>query len=192
MPSMSSASRIARSLALSGPSPPEIRPFTLMMSVATLMPGGTSVRTNAIGARGLVAEELVGVEIDAEALGIVGPAPGDAGEMAHHGAVLGRDLAEIGGADQPAGAVDVLHDDVGIAVDEPADMAREQPALDVGGPAGAVVDQHREPLALVERLVCACAGDVPARQSQTAANSGWAPLSALRGRSHPCDLVRSG
>ena len=78
--------------------------------------------------------------------------------MAHHGAILGRDLAEIGGSDQTAGAVDVLHDDAGIAVDVPADMARKQPALDVGGAAGAVVDQHRKPLALVERLVRLGAG----------------------------------
>ena len=55
---------------------------------------------------------------------------------------LRRDLAEIGCPDQAAGAIDVLYDDVRAAVDVPADVTGEQAAFDVGGAAGAVIDQH--------------------------------------------------
>ena len=46
-----------------------------------------------------------------------------------------------------------------IAVDMLDDVARKQPAFDVGRPAGREVDQQREPLALVERLLGARRGD---------------------------------
>ena len=51
-------------------------------------------------------------------------------------------------ADHAASTFHVLYDDVRLAADMPADMAREQPPLGVGGAAGREVDQHREPLPL--------------------------------------------
>jgi hypothetical protein len=63
------------------------------------------------------------------------------------------DLADIGGAHQAAGAVLVLHDDAGRAVEVLAEMLDQQPSLDVARPAGREVDQQGQPLALVERIV---------------------------------------
>ena len=105
------------------------------------------------GGAGLVGDELVGLEIDAVLFRRGGVEPGGAGEIAEHGAVLGRDLADILIADQPARALHVLHDDRGLPLDMLADVAREQPALDVGRPAGGEVDQRGEALAFVEGIV---------------------------------------
>ena len=68
-------------------------------------------------------------------------------------AVARPDLADIVGADEAAGAIAVLHDDLRLAVDVLGDVLGQQPALDVGRAAGREVDQQREPLALVERLL---------------------------------------
>jgi hypothetical protein len=62
-------------------------------------------------------------------------------------------LAAILRADQAAGAVHVLDHEVGRAVDVLDQMLGENPALDISGPAGGEVDQHREPLALVVGLL---------------------------------------
>src|SRR5262249_53451761 len=79
--------------------------------------------------------------------------PCRAGEIAEMRAVPGRDLAQISGADQTAGAVQVLHHHVRMAVDVLDQVFGEQAALDVGRAAGSEVDQHGEALALVERLL---------------------------------------
>ena len=102
---------------------------------------------------GLGRDELVGLEVDAEALGVERVHEGGAGEVARHGAVARRHLAEIFGADDAAGAFHVLNDDVGLALDVAREMLGEQAALDVGRPAGGEVDQDGEPLALVEGIV---------------------------------------
>src|SRR5262249_8683093 len=78
--------------------------------------------------------------------------PGGAGEIPHGGAILGRDVAEPEGTGEAAGAVDVLHDDAGLAFDVFRDMPRKEPALDVGWTAGRIVDHDGQSLALVERI----------------------------------------
>ena len=102
---------------------------------------------------GLSRHELVGLEVDAKALGVERIHEGGAGEIARHGAVARRHLAEVLGADDAAGPLHVLDDDVGLAVDVAGEMLGEQAPLDVGRPAGGEIDQDREPLALVERIV---------------------------------------
>src|SRR5262249_8007585 len=85
---------------------------------------------------------------------------------------------QIVGPNKPAGAVLVLHDDASRAVDMLNEMLGDQPALDVGRPAGCEVDDEVEPLALVERVLSLAArrntgeddgkrrdGDAHARQS---------------------------
>jgi len=52
-----------------------------------------------------------------------------------------------------AGAIHVLHDEIGLPLDVLGQMLREQAAFDIGRPAGREVDQHGDPLALVERLL---------------------------------------
>ena len=104
------------------------------------------------GAAG-VADVLVGLEVDAEALRLGGEIPGGGGEEAHHRAVLGRDLAEIHGAVGAAAARHVLDDQLRRAVDVLDEVPREHAGVDVGGGAGVEVDQQRQPLALVERLL---------------------------------------
>ena len=66
---------------------------------------------------------------------------------------LGATSPTILRADHAAGAVHVLHDHGRLAGDVLGEMLGEQPALDVGRPAGREVDQHREPLALVVGLL---------------------------------------
>ena len=78
---------------------------------------------------------------------------GGGGEIAHHRAIARRHLAEIFGADNTAGALHVLDDDAGLAVDQPADVTQEYPRLGIGPPTGRIIDQHGEPLAGIERLV---------------------------------------
>src|SRR6478736_654686 len=107
---MSSPSRSNKSFEFSAPSPPATTPLALMMSVASLMPGGTSVRMLGDAGAGLVGDEFIAAEVDTEALGIVGVAPGGPGEIAERGAVLGGDLAEIAGPDHAAGAIHVLNE----------------------------------------------------------------------------------
>jgi len=112
-----------------------------------------SVRAKWTVVPGLVGDELVGLEIHAPAFRLAHVDPRRAAEVADHGAVLGSNLADILRADHAAGAVHVLHDHVRRAVDMPSQIFREQPALDVGRPAGGEVDQQGEALALVERLL---------------------------------------
>ena len=105
------------------------------------------------GGAGLGGDELVGLEVDAEALGIERVHEGGAGEIAGDAAVARRHLAQILGADDAAGAVHVLDDDVRRAVDMAGEMPGEQAALDVGRSAGGEVDQDSETFALVEGIV---------------------------------------
>ena len=122
--------------------------------VARLLHAGRDVLAHVVDrGAGLECDELVAAQIGAEALGIGRELPGGAAHEAQHGAVARRDLADIVGAVETAGAVHVLDDDVGLALEMPGDMPREQPALDVGRAAGREVDQHRKPLAFVERLL---------------------------------------
>ena len=65
---------------------------------------------------------------------------------------LGRDFAEIARPDEAAGAVHVLYDDAGLALDMLDQVFGEQASFDVGRPAGGEIDQQRNALALVERL----------------------------------------
>ena len=123
------------------------------MSVASLIPGGDVGAHIGDAGAGLVGDEFICAEVDAEALGIVGVAPGGAGEIAERGAVLGRDLAEIAGPDHAAGAIHVLNEDAGLAVDVLDQMLCEQPALDIGRATGGKVDDEGEPLAFVEWFV---------------------------------------
>src|SRR6185437_923187 len=102
---------------------------------------------------GLVGDEFIGAEVDAEALGIVGVAPGGAGEIAERGAVLGCDLAEVAGPDHAARAIHVLNEDAGMAVDVLDQMLCKQPALDIGRPASGKVDDEGNPLSSVEWFV---------------------------------------
>ena len=104
-------------------------------------------------------DEPIAFEIGIKARRIERVDEAGAGEIADHGAVLGRDRAEILGADHAAGAVHVLHQHARIAGDVPADVFGEQAAFDVGRPADGEVDQERQPLALVERLVGVGAAD---------------------------------
>jgi hypothetical protein len=67
----------------------------------------------------------------------------------------GADLGQILRADQATGAVHVLHDHGGLAVDVLHQIFGEQTALDIGGPAGREVDQQGQPLAFVEGLISA-------------------------------------
>ena len=150
---MSSVSRMSRSRALSAPCPPAMRPCALTMSVG-LLHAGRHVGAHVIDrGAGLVGDELVGLEIDAEAfrLGRVTARPSRRDSPAR--CRPRRDLAEVAGAVEAAGAVHVLHDDVRLALDVLGDVPREQPALDVGRAAGREVDQHGQPLALVEGIV---------------------------------------
>jgi hypothetical protein len=72
--------------------------------------------------------------------------------------VPSRHLAQVLGPDDAAGAVHVLDDDVRLTVQVAGEMLGEQAALDVGRTAGGEVDQDREPLALVERILGAGVG----------------------------------
>src|SRR4029453_17577907 len=99
------------------------------------------------------ADELVGPEVDAMVLGLDHVFPGGAGEVAEHRAVARPDPAEVVGADTPAGALAILHDDERLPCDMLGDVLAEQPALDIARAAGREVDQQREALALVERLL---------------------------------------
>ena len=133
--------------------PPTMRPFALAMSVGVLHAGRDVGAHEMHGGAGLGGDELVGLEVDAEALGIERVHEGGAGEVARHAAVARRHLAQILGADDAAGAVHVLDDDVRLAFDVARKMLGEQAALDVGRAAGSEVDQDGEPLALVEGIV---------------------------------------
>ena len=150
---MSRPSRMRRSFEVSMLRPPAIRPCAFTMSAGVLHARRHVGAHEMHGGAGLIGDELVGLEVDAPALRIADIDPGGAGEIAHDGAVLGRDLADELRADHAAGAVHVLHDHVRLAGDVLAEMLGEQPALDVGRPAGREVDQHREPLALVVGLL---------------------------------------
>src|SRR5262249_62028773 len=85
-----------------------------------------------------------------------GTAPGGAGEIAHGGSILGRNVAEPQRAGEAARAVDVLYDDAGLAFDVFGDMTGKELALDIGRTAGRVVDHDGQPLALVERIGRIC------------------------------------
>src|SRR5262249_27347897 len=92
-------------------------------------------------------------EVDAKALRIERIHEGGAGEVAGHGAVARRHLAQVLGPDNAAGAVHVLDDDIRRAVDVAGEVLGEQATLDVGRPAGCEVDQHGETLAGLEGIV---------------------------------------
>ena len=102
---------------------------------------------------GLGGDELVGLEVDAEALGIERVHEGGAGEVAGDAAVARRHLAHILGPDDAAGAVHVLDHDVRRAIDMAGEMLGEHAALDVGRATGSEVDQDGEALVLVEGIV---------------------------------------
>ena len=114
----------------------------------------------------LVGEELECLERHAEFLRRHDLAPRRAGEIAHHGAVFGRDLAEVIGADHAAGAVHVLHDDAGLAGDVPDEMFGENPPLDIRRSAGGKVYDDVDALPFVVGLV-----RVSGRQQTSAAKS---------------------
>ena len=118
-----------------------------------LEPGGDVAARIVDGAAGLIGEKIIGAKIGAKALRIVGIAPGGAGEIAHHGAVLGRHLAQIAGPDHAAGTVHVLHDHGRPALDVIGQMLGEQPPLDIGRSPGREVDEHGQPLAFVVGIV---------------------------------------
>ena len=101
----------------------------------------------------LIGDKLIGTEIDPARRLIAGRLPGGAGEIADDGAVLRGDLAKKVRANQSACAVHVLHDDARRAFDVPLHELGEQPAFHVGGAAGCVIDQNRQPLTLVEILL---------------------------------------
>src|SRR5262249_777975 len=153
MPSISIASRKRRSLGVSTLKPPRMRPLALMMSVGSVMPGETSVRTKWTVVPGLGRDELVGLEVDAKALRIERIHEGGAGEVAGHAAVARRHLSQVLGPDNAAGAVHVLDDDIRRAVDVAGEVLGEQATLDVGRPAGCEVDQDGETLAGVEGII---------------------------------------
>ncbi len=71
-------------------------------------------------------------------------------EGGHHRAVLRRDVVEPVGGGEPARAGHVLHDDVRIARDVPAKMARQHARIDVEAGRGFVADHDVDGLALVE------------------------------------------
>ena len=90
-----------------------------------------------------------------------------AAERADGGAVLRRHrIDELRGA-QAAGAGHVLRHDIGVSGDVLAEMARQQPAVEIVAAADAVADDQIDGLALVEILdaVGACALD---RESESA------------------------
>src|SRR5262249_40203215 len=96
--------------------------------------------------------EFVAAEIDGEALGIGDVALGGRGEIAQHGPVLRRDLAQVLGADQAGSSPHVLHNDVWAACHVPSNMPRKNTGLDVGRPTRVIVDEYRELLARVVAL----------------------------------------
>ena len=122
--------------------------------VGRLLHAGRHVGAHEVdGGAGLRRDELVGLEVDAEALGVERIDEGGAGEVAGHGAVARRHLAHVLGADDAAGTVHVLDHDVGRAVDVAHQVFGEHPRLDVGRSAGGGVDQDGEPPALVEGII---------------------------------------
>ena len=94
--------------------------------------------------------ELARIEPD---IGIAAEEPKQwhvAGDQAEGGAILGREIVEIVGRDQAAGARHVLYDDGRIAGDIPADMARQQATKDVEAASRPIADHERNGFALVE------------------------------------------
>ena len=81
---------------------------------------------------------------------VVGVLKCGAGEVSRHCAVLRRDLAEVITAYQTGGAIHVLHDDSGSAVEVLTDVTRKNTRLDVRRPARRIVDQYGKSLALIE------------------------------------------
>ena len=146
------------------------------------------------GGAGLGGDELVGLEVDAEALGIERVHEGGAGEVAGDAAVARRHLAQILGADDAAGAVHVLDHDVRRAIDVAGEMLGEQAALDVGRSAGSEVDQDGEPFALVEGIVGVGAGAArvisaeSARRRRRSRTVNWDSTSMPRNRCAPPPL----
>src|SRR5438067_12316873 len=110
------------------------------------------------GVAGLVSDELEAPQIDPVTFRVGDEFPGRAGEVTRHAAVARRNLAKIIGTDEAAGAVLVLDHDEWLALDMPAEIFRQEAALDVGGSTRREVDQERQALALVERIGGECGG----------------------------------
>jgi hypothetical protein len=128
--------------------------------VGRLLDAGRYVRAHEVDrGAGLIADEPEVLQVHPEAVRLVAVEPRQRRQVSHPRAVSGADLAEMHRAVQAAGALHVLHDQFGLAVDVLGQMPSEQPRLGVGRRAGAEVDQHRETLAFVERLLRRGAGD---------------------------------
>src|SRR5207253_2809706 len=67
-----------------------------------------------------------------------------------HGVAIGRSIRELIGADDAAGAADVLDDDGRFAGNVGGQMLRDDAPLDVARSARRIVDDHGDGLALVE------------------------------------------
>ena len=170
-PSMSSVSRIRMSFEESAASPPATSPVACRMS-ARVLHAGRRVGAHVVDdVDRLIGDELEGREVDAIGGGIDHVVPGRGGEIARHGAVARTELAEIVGAHEAAGAVLVLHDDAGSAVDVLGEVLGEQPPLDVGRSTNREVDDKVEPLAFVEGAAfCAWGPVARIRRARSAAH----------------------
>src|SRR5262249_22465330 len=97
-------------------------------------------------------------------------------ERADHGAVLRRRVVDVDRGAHAAGAFAVLRNDVGLARDVLAEMARDEPAVEIVAAADAVADHQRDVLAAVAILDAVGAGRIGHAEDKSEQRQGGASM----------------